>query len=42
MHWLEGDHSFKVLKRSGRTDDDVLDEVGDVTRGWSRGLAATP
>ena len=28
MHWLEGaDHSFHVLKSSGRTDGDVLAEV---------------
>jgi hypothetical protein len=31
MHWLEGaDHSFHVLKSSGRTDRDVLMEVADV------------
>ena len=30
MHWLEGaDHSFHVLKSSGRTDADVLREMGD-------------
>ena len=35
MHWLEGaDHSFHVLKRSGRTDADVLTEVGDATAEW--------
>ena len=35
MHWLEGaDHSFHVLKSSGRTDADVLDEVGDVSQRW--------
>jgi len=28
MHWLEGaDHSFHILKSSGRTDEDVLAEV---------------
>ena len=32
MHWLDGaDHGFHVLKRSGRTDRDVLVEVGEVT-----------
>ena len=37
MHWLEGaDHSFHVLKKSGRTDDAVLDEVGDATARWLR------
>jgi predicted alpha/beta-hydrolase family hydrolase len=35
MHWLEGaDHGFHVLKRSGRTDADVLDEVEGVVRRW--------
>jgi predicted alpha/beta-hydrolase family hydrolase len=35
MHWLEGaDHSFHVLKSSGRTDMDVLDEVGRVSVGF--------
>lgn len=30
LHVVDGgDHSFKVLKRSGRTDDEVLDEIGD-------------
>jgi len=39
MHWLEGaDHSFHVLKRSGRTDQDVLAEVADETRVWVSGL----
>ena len=35
MHWLESaDHSFHVLKSSGRTDADVLEEVAGVTREW--------
>lgn len=35
MHWIEGaDHSFHVLKSSGRKDADVLDEVGATTRTW--------
>jgi len=35
MHWLEGaDHSFHVLKSSGRTDAQVLDEVGDAALEW--------
>jgi hypothetical protein len=39
MHWLEGaDHSFHVLKRSGRTDRDVLAEVADESRAWLAGL----
>jgi predicted alpha/beta-hydrolase family hydrolase len=40
MHWLEGaDHSFHVLKSSGRTDDDVLKEVAEVSRDWLSRLA---
>ena len=35
MHWLEGaDHSFHVLKSSGRTDTEVLSEVGDASAAW--------
>lgn len=39
MHWLEGaDHSFHVLKSSGRSDAQVLDEVADTAREWAAGL----
>ena len=42
MHWLEGaDHSFHVLKSSGRTDAQVLDEVADAAREWIGGLGRT-
>jgi predicted alpha/beta-hydrolase family hydrolase len=35
MQWLEGaDHSFHVLKSSGRTDADVLGEIGAATAAW--------
>ena len=35
MHWLEGaDHSFHVLKSSGRTDAQVLEEVVAATFDW--------
>jgi hypothetical protein len=35
MRWLEAaDHSFHVLKSSGRTDADVLDEVASATTNW--------
>jgi predicted alpha/beta-hydrolase family hydrolase len=35
MHWLEGaDHSFHVLKSSGRTDADVMAEIGETTSAW--------
>jgi uncharacterized protein len=37
MHWLEGaDHSFHVQKRSGRTDEDVLDEIESTGAEWAR------
>ena len=39
LHMVEGaDHGFHVLKRSGRTDDDVQDELADATRAWIDGL----
>ena len=35
MHWLDtADHSFHVLKKSGRTDVEVLKEVADVSAEW--------
>ncbi|MDQ3699246.1 MAG: dienelactone hydrolase family protein [Gemmatimonadota bacterium] len=35
MHWIEGaDHGFHVLKSSGRTDGDVIAEIGKVSRAW--------
>jgi uncharacterized protein len=41
MHWLEGaDHGFHVLKSSGRSDADVLTEIGRTTAAWMKGLAA--
>jgi predicted alpha/beta-hydrolase family hydrolase len=37
LHVVEGgDHSFKVLKRSGRTQDEVMAEIGDAVVGWVR------
>lgn len=30
------DHSFRLAKRSGKTLDDVLDELVDTTRAWMR------
>lgn len=39
MHWLEGaDHSFHVLKSSGRTDDQVMQEVGASAQRWLASL----
>jgi uncharacterized protein len=35
MHWVEGaDHSFHVLKSSGKTDGEVLDGIGDAVENW--------
>jgi hypothetical protein len=35
MHWLEGaDHGFHVLRSSGRTDAEVLAEIGDAAEAW--------
>jgi hypothetical protein len=43
MHWLEGaDHGFHVLKRSGRTDDDVLAEFADAFVAWDSRLRQVP
>ena len=39
FHWIEtGDHGFKPLKSSGRTQSEVLDEVAQVVVGFVRGL----
>ena len=36
LHVVEGgDHSFKVLKRSGRTDNDVMGELVDAIVEWA-------
>jgi predicted alpha/beta-hydrolase family hydrolase len=41
MHWLEGaDHSFHVLKSSGRTDGDVLNEIAEACGAWESLLTA--
>jgi predicted alpha/beta-hydrolase family hydrolase len=40
MHWLDAaDHSFHVLKSSGRTDAEVLAEIGEASRVWVERLA---
>ena len=39
MHWLEGaDHSFHVLKSSGRTDAEVLVEIANAAEAWAARL----
>jgi predicted alpha/beta-hydrolase family hydrolase len=41
MHWLEGaDHSFHVLKSSGRSDGDVLNEIAEACGAWESLLTA--
>ena len=43
LHVVEGgDHSLGMLKRSGRTRDDVLAEVAGITRSWFEGVLAGP
>lgn len=34
----DADHGFHVLRRSGRTDAQVVDELADVTAAWISGL----
>lgn len=36
LHLIEdGDHSFNVPKRSGKSEDDVMSELAGVTRDWA-------
>jgi len=43
MHWVEGaDHSFHVLKSSGKTDTQVLDQMSDTIRDWVERLERRP
>jgi hypothetical protein len=38
LHLVEGgDHSFKVLKRAGRTEEDVMGELAGAIAAWWRG-----
>ncbi len=39
LHVVEGaDHGFHVLKRSGRTEEEVLDELADALARWAQAL----
>jgi predicted alpha/beta-hydrolase family hydrolase len=39
LHFVEGgDHSFNVLKRSGRSPEGVLDELTDAIVGWAEDI----
>jgi predicted alpha/beta-hydrolase family hydrolase len=41
LHVIEGaDHGFHVLRRSGRSDDEVLDELADTMARWMAHRAA--
>ena len=43
MHWIEGaDHSFHVLKSTGRTDAQVMTEIADVATEWLGHLPRHP
>ena len=40
LRWLEGaDHSFHVLRRSGRTDAEVMEEIGAAAGRWLAGIS---
>jgi predicted alpha/beta-hydrolase family hydrolase len=40
LHMIEGaDHSFRMPRTSGRSDDEVLDELADEASAWMRRLA---
>ena len=39
FHWLEtADHGYRPLKASGRTRDDVVEEVAETSVTWVCGL----
>ena len=38
----EADHSFHVLARSGRHDDDVMHEILDTFAGWIETIGSKP
>ncbi len=43
LHLVEGgDHSFKVLKRTGRTETDVMTELADSIASWVANPGAMP
>jgi predicted alpha/beta-hydrolase family hydrolase len=40
LHVVEhADHMFHVLKRSGRTEDEVMEELVDTIEAWRRAIA---
>jgi predicted alpha/beta-hydrolase family hydrolase len=43
LHEVEGaDHAFHLLRRSGRTDQQAIDEMLDATTAWIDAVAARP
>lgn len=43
MHWLEAaDHGFHVPRTSGRSDSDVLNELGEVSERWRPSVVPRP
>lgn len=38
----DADHGFHVLKRAGRTDEEVIDELATEVGGWADGLTSDP
>jgi predicted alpha/beta-hydrolase family hydrolase len=43
LHVVEhADHMFHVLKKSGRTDEEVLDELADTVAAWSQERLGSP
>jgi hypothetical protein len=43
LHVADGaNHGFEVLKRSGRTDEEVQEELVRTIEGWCRALVAAP
>jgi hypothetical protein len=38
----DADHGFHVPKRSGRTDEDVIEELAETAAGWMTGRDARP
>jgi len=39
---VDADHGFHVLKRTGRTDEDVIDGLAAVVAAWMEDVAVTP
>ncbi|RMH81674.1 MAG: alpha/beta fold hydrolase [Calditrichaeota bacterium] len=43
LHWIEGgDHSYRVLVRSGRHYPEILKNVGHLVAGWIRSVQKAP